>query len=118
MYSRGMKDQNQIVTRAILREELKDVTRKDDLSLEVDSKIAPLFYALERKMEKWKDEILTKEDQVIRILVKHEQEMAGMHFNYTSLKQRVVKLEDVIFPETTTGWQQKTAEDEWVTAPR
>lgn len=121
-----MKDPNQLVTRAILKEELKeaftDVVRKGDLgnfatkeylktelskfatkgdlSLEVDSKIAPLFYTMEKKMEKWKDEILTKEDRVITLLVKSEQEVAAMHFNYNGLKERVVNLEDAVFPET------------------
>lgn len=92
-------DPNQLVTRAILKEELRNVVRKDDLTLQIDSKIAPLFYAMEKKMEKSKDEILTKEDKVITLLVKSEQEVAAMHFNI-GLKQRVVMLEDVVFPET------------------
>jgi len=82
---------NQPATKGDVEALRKDVTT--DLSV-LDDRVDRKFNALENNMTKWKDEILTSEDKVIKKLDQVLTEQQAITINYKRLDQQVENLID------------------------
>lgn len=95
------KNDNELVTKGFLREELKN--HKQDICFELRNEMDIKFGAFYDSLKDWKDEILNGDDKLMRRFDSFEKENASLHLNYgyiksdvEDLQKRVVVLEKAV----------------------